>query len=56
VLYALLERLQVRVIINRYCPTESPIEHGTVAMVLVLNRLIAPRPRIKSWTGWPARC
>jgi transposase len=44
VLYALLERLQVRVIINRYCPTESPVEHGTVALVLVLNRLIAPRP------------
>jgi len=51
VLYALLERLQVRVIINRYCPTESPIEHGTVAMVLVLNRLIAPRPlyQVMDW-------
>lgn len=44
VLYLLLEQLQVRTIINRYCPTESPVDHGTVALVLVLNRLIAPRP------------
>lgn len=51
VLYALLERLQVRVIINRYCPTESPVDHGVVAVVLVLNRLIAPRPlyRVMDW-------
>jgi transposase len=51
VLYALLERLQVRVIINRYCPTESPVDHGAVAVVLVLNRLIAPRPlyRVMDW-------
>ncbi len=44
VLYALLERLQVRAIINRHCPTESPVDHGAVVLVLVLNRLIAPRP------------
>jgi transposase len=51
VLYALLERLQVRVIINRYCPTESPVDHGAVTVVLVLNRLIAPRPlyHIMDW-------
>jgi hypothetical protein len=51
VLYALLERLQVRVLINRYCPTESPVDHGAVAVVLVLNRLIAPRPlyQIMDW-------
>lgn len=51
VLYALLERLQVRSIINRYCPTESPVDHGAVAVVLVLNRLIAPRPlyRVMDW-------
>jgi transposase len=51
VLYALLERLQVRAIINRSCPTESPVDHGAVAVVLVLNRLIAPRPlyHIMDW-------
>lgn len=51
VLYLLLEQLQVRAIINRYCPTESPIDHGAVALVLVLNRLIAPRPlyRVMDW-------
>ena len=51
VLYLLLEQLQVRAIINRYCPTESPVDHGTVALVLELNRLIAPRPlyRVMDW-------
>ena len=51
VLYALLERLQVRALINRYCLTESPVDHGAVVLVLVLNRLIAPRPlyRVMDW-------
>jgi transposase len=51
VLYALLERLQARTIINRYCRTESPVDHGAVAVVLVLNRLLAPRPlyRVMDW-------
>lgn len=51
VLYLLLEQLQVRSIINRYCPTESPVDHGSVALVLVLNRLVAPRPlyRVMDW-------
>ncbi len=43
VLYALLETLQVRQIINRHCPTAAQVDHGTVALVLVLNRLTAPR-------------
>jgi len=43
VLYALLEILQVRQVINRHCPTAAEIDHGTVALVLVLNRLTAPR-------------
>ena len=47
VLYALLEILQVRAIINRYCPSRAEIEPGTVAVVLVLNRLMAPRPLYK---------
>lgn len=51
VLYLLLDQLQVRTIVNRYCPTESPVDHGTVALVLVLNRLVAPRPlyRVMDW-------
>ncbi len=44
VLYALLETLQVRAIINRHCPTRGEVDHGTVALVLVLNRLTLPLP------------
>jgi transposase len=53
VLYALLETLQVRTIINRYCPTQGEVDHGTVALVLVLNRLMFPLPlyRVADWVG-----
>jgi transposase len=46
-----LNRLQVRQIINRHCPTRSRLDHGAVALVLVLNRLMAPRPlyRMVEW-------
>jgi transposase len=54
VLYALLEVLQVREIINRHCPTTAEVEHGTVAMVLILNRLVAPRP-LYQVADWLAR-
>ena len=54
VLYALLEVLQVREIINRHCPTSAQVDHGTVAMVLILNRLVAPRPLYRV-VGWLAR-
>lgn len=47
ILVVLLERLQVRQIINRHCPTQSRVDHGAVALVLVLNRLMAPRPLYK---------
>jgi transposase len=43
VLYAVLEILQVEEIINRHCPTEAEVSHGQVAVVLILNRLTAPR-------------
>jgi transposase len=51
VLYALLETLQVREIINSHCPTAAEVDHGTVATVMILNRLMAPRPlyRIADW-------
>jgi transposase len=47
ILVALMNRLQVRQIINRYCPTQGRIDHGAVVLVLVLNRLMAPRPLYK---------
>ncbi len=47
VLSALLDLLQVREIINRYCPTQADVDHGAVAIVLMLNRLTAPRPLYK---------
>lgn len=51
VLYALLETLQVRHIINRYCPSQAEVDHGTVALVLVLNRLTMPLPlyQVADW-------
>jgi transposase len=54
VLYALLEVLQMRDIINRHCPTAAEVGHGTVALVLILNRLVAPRP-LYHVADWLAR-
>jgi transposase len=53
VLYALLETLQVRDIINRHCSTRAQVAHGTVALVLILNRLTMPLPlyQIADWLG-----
>jgi transposase len=52
-LYALLEVLHVREIVNRYCPTEAQVDHGAVVVVLVLNRLMAPRAlvRVADWVA-----
>ncbi|MBU1747451.1 MAG: IS1634 family transposase [Chloroflexi bacterium] len=52
-LYAVLETLQVQTIINRYCPSQREIDTGTVAVVLILNRLLAPRPlcHIADWVA-----
>lgn len=47
VLYALLDKLHVREIINRHCPTAAQVDHGTVALVLILNRLSTPQPLYK---------
>jgi len=54
VLYALLERLRVREIINHHCPTRAQVDHGTVALVLLLNRLTAPQP-LYQVADWLAR-
>ncbi len=57
VLYRLLELLDGRQIINRHCPSAAQVDHGAVVVVLVLNRLLAPRPRSTRWpTGWGRRC
>ncbi len=53
-LYALLDTLQVRDIINRYCPTRAKVDHGVVALVLVLNRLTIPLP-LYQVADWLAR-
>ena len=41
----------MREIINRHCPTKAEVDHGTVAMVLVLSRLMMPLPlyRVADW-------
>ncbi len=52
-LYTILDELKVGEVINHYVPTQSKLKHGTVVMVLVLNRLHAPRAlhRIADWMG-----
>ncbi len=40
-LYTILEDLKVAEIVNRYASTQSDLSHGTVVLVLVLNRLHA---------------
>ncbi len=54
VLYAVLDVLQVQAIINRYCPNQREVDNGTVALVLILNRLMAPRPLVKV-ADWVAK-
>jgi transposase len=51
VLYVVLETLRVREIINRHCPTAAEVDHGTVALVLILNRLMMPHPlyQVADW-------
>lgn len=53
VLYRLLEILDVRRIINRHCPSVAQVDYGAVVVVLVLNRLVAPRPlyKVADWFG-----
>jgi len=53
VLHQLLEILQVRQIINRHCPSAAEVDQGAVVVVLILNRLLAPRPlyKVADWVG-----
>jgi transposase len=52
-LYTVLKELKVEESINQYCASRSEVSHGTVALVLVLNRLHAPRAlwRVADWLG-----
>lgn len=52
-LYIVLKELKVEETINRYCASRSEVSHGTVGLVLVLNRLHAPRAlwRVADWLG-----
>jgi transposase len=52
-LYRVLDELKVEETINRYCPTQSKLSHGTVVLVMALNRLHAPRAlwRVADWLG-----
>ena len=56
-LYRLLELLEVRRIINRHCPSAAQVDQGAVVGVLVLNRLMAPRPlyKVADWLGQTVR-
>ena len=57
ILIPILQRLNVVSIINRYCPSNADVnegyssavsgEKGTVALVMILNRLMSPRPLYK---------
>lgn len=51
VLLPILERLDVRGIVGRYCTSGADLDNGTVALALVLNRLMAPHPlyKVASW-------
>jgi len=53
VLYALLKELRVAEIINQHLPSRHQVEHGTVALVLILSRLVAPRAlyKISDWVA-----
>jgi len=53
VLYTILEELKVAEVINHYAPIRSDLKNGTVGVVLILNRLHAPRAiwRIADWLG-----
>jgi hypothetical protein len=47
----LLRKMDLRGIVDRALPTQSPVSHGEVVEALVLNRLTSPRPlyRIEDW-------
>jgi hypothetical protein len=53
VLYTVLAELKVEETINQYCASRCEVSHGLVGLVMVLNRLHAPRAvwRVSDWLG-----
>ncbi len=53
ILYPLLKELGVEEIINKHLPSGHQVKHGPVAMVLILSRLVGPRPlyKISDWVA-----
>jgi transposase len=51
VLLPIFEALGLVETVNRYCPGRDTISHGVVALLLSLNRLMAPEPlyRVQEW-------
>jgi transposase len=51
VLLPIMRHLQVTETINRHCPGEERVSHGTTGLILTLNRLMAPKPlyQVKEW-------
>jgi len=47
ILIPIIQRLKVVSIINRYCPSNSDVSEGVIALVMVFNRLMSPRPLYK---------
>ena len=53
VLYPLLKERRIEEIINKHLPSGHQVKHGSVAMVLILSRLVAPRAmyKISDWVS-----
>ena len=53
VYYPILERLGLRSTVNEVCPGQHKIDLGCIALILTLNRLLAPQPlyRVGQWAG-----
>jgi transposase len=51
VLLPIFEALGLVETVNRYCPGRDDISHGVVALLLSVNRLMAPQPlyRVQEW-------
>ncbi len=57
VYYPILERLGLRATVNEVCPGRHKIDLGCIALILTLNRLMAPQPlyRVGQWVGQTIR-
>jgi transposase len=53
VLLPILEALGLVETVNHYCPGRDSVSHGVVALLLSVNRLMAPKPlyRVQEWAA-----